>query len=484
VCIADIFASHCRERIAGKDYSFSSDIWGCGLSILAVAMGCYPFSKRVGKRSQKLNPHRRRGGGDSGKMKEDVGVELDHSGGYWHILQSISQRPSIKELLGNSHPFSSQFCNFLSMSLHRDKSSRATAVTLLSHSFLNDPSSHSRDVMGDKTQTKNGFERDALRQFVARCCTAQRNRLSEKSSTSSHILPSLKTSEMKSTSRPEEIHLDFVRVTLGPGRNFGNECDSGYEYVSYNVADTDNINSFFTMFTAYKDFTTANWMREKDEGLLGSPRSSRASESSCRLKVLQLLLDSTLCFELHGSSSLEILRECDDLIEFSPSFTPLFDRVVIRNLAEQLNVSVYIVVICLRDFVMQLLNAEELSNDNSINLRGGEGVSKAGIAVSNASSLISNDNVVVNGVCSQDDESLVKLGSATVGSANGVHHMKDEVHGDIHSDIDDSISLLKINDSSPKHENPSQKHVHGLIDSPPDSEDSIGEDFYEDDFDS
>lgn len=32
------------ERITGQQYSFKSDVWGLGLTILAVALGMYPYT--------------------------------------------------------------------------------------------------------------------------------------------------------------------------------------------------------------------------------------------------------------------------------------------------------------------------------------------------------------------------------------------------------------------------------------------------------
>lgn len=143
--------SHCldRERISGGDYSFPSDIWSFGLTILAVALGRYPF----------VSPKSARSLSNSGE------VITEGDGGYWAILQAIQERPSIKSLLascqhncekhshvpsgylresssppaadGASSPsFSKSFHSFLSQCLQKDPKQRPTAHALLQHPFL------------------------------------------------------------------------------------------------------------------------------------------------------------------------------------------------------------------------------------------------------------------------------------------------------------------------------------------------------------
>ncbi|CAM9981878.1 unnamed protein product [Choristocarpus tenellus] len=36
------------ERIRGEDYSYASDVWSLGLSLLTTALGKLPFSNKAG----------------------------------------------------------------------------------------------------------------------------------------------------------------------------------------------------------------------------------------------------------------------------------------------------------------------------------------------------------------------------------------------------------------------------------------------------
>lgn len=86
------------ERIDGQEYSFPSDVWALGLSLMTVALGRLPFNS---------------------------------SGGYWSILQSIRDE-NIPELPNH---FTSDFKSFLRACLHRDPAKRQTCEQLL---VLND----------------------------------------------------------------------------------------------------------------------------------------------------------------------------------------------------------------------------------------------------------------------------------------------------------------------------------------------------------
>jgi len=88
------------ERINGEPYSFASDIWSCGLSLMAIALGRFPF--KVGN-------------------------------GYWDMLHSINNGP-IPVL--PSDQFSKDFVELISTCMERDPGKRPTAAQLLEHRFL------------------------------------------------------------------------------------------------------------------------------------------------------------------------------------------------------------------------------------------------------------------------------------------------------------------------------------------------------------
>jgi serine/threonine protein kinase len=89
------------ERIDGREYSYPSDIWAFGLSLLAVALGKMP---------------------------------IDTKGGYWGILQRIrdGEPPSVP---ANSS-FSDDFKDFIAKSLRTNPDERWNCAQLLKHPFL------------------------------------------------------------------------------------------------------------------------------------------------------------------------------------------------------------------------------------------------------------------------------------------------------------------------------------------------------------
>lgn len=90
------------ERITGESYSFSSDIWSFGLTILAVAKGRFPIEESALK------------------------------GGYWGMIKAICDE-SPPEPGPN---FSPVFASFISRCLQKKPSDRATIDELLRHDFL------------------------------------------------------------------------------------------------------------------------------------------------------------------------------------------------------------------------------------------------------------------------------------------------------------------------------------------------------------
>ena len=89
------------ERIDGKEYSYPSDVWAFGLSMIAIATGQLPFNTQ---------------------------------GGYWSILKSI--RDSAPPSLPTNSSFSCEFRDFLGHCMCRDPDERLTVKRLLKHPFL------------------------------------------------------------------------------------------------------------------------------------------------------------------------------------------------------------------------------------------------------------------------------------------------------------------------------------------------------------
>lgn len=88
------------ERIDGRDYSYPSDVWAFGLSLMSVAIGRLP---------------------------------IDTQGGYWTILHSIRDAapPRLPE-----NKFSKNFNDFLGKCLQQNPADRFTCEQLLQHPFL------------------------------------------------------------------------------------------------------------------------------------------------------------------------------------------------------------------------------------------------------------------------------------------------------------------------------------------------------------
>lgn len=87
------------ERIDGRNYSYPSDIWSFGLSLLTIAQGRLP---------------------------------IDTEGGYWSILHSIrdAEPPKVPE------GFSPEFTDFIEKCLKKEPAERGTAMEMLQHPFL------------------------------------------------------------------------------------------------------------------------------------------------------------------------------------------------------------------------------------------------------------------------------------------------------------------------------------------------------------
>lgn len=89
------------ERIDGQEYSYSSDIWSFGLSMMTLSLGRLPF---------------------------------DTGGGFWHILQCV--RDSAPPRLPNNGQWSPEYCDFITQCLQHNPDDRPTASQLLTHPFL------------------------------------------------------------------------------------------------------------------------------------------------------------------------------------------------------------------------------------------------------------------------------------------------------------------------------------------------------------
>jgi len=88
------------ERLAGKYYSYPSDIWSFGLSIATLALGKFPF---------------------------------DSKKGFWGIIGVLNNNP-VPKLPDDE--YSAEACDFVAQCLRKDSSKRMSTANLLRHSFL------------------------------------------------------------------------------------------------------------------------------------------------------------------------------------------------------------------------------------------------------------------------------------------------------------------------------------------------------------
>ncbi|GBG30363.1 Mitogen-activated protein kinase kinase 1 [Hondaea fermentalgiana] len=88
------------ERINGEPYSFASDVWSLGLTLMTCALGAFPFRE---------------------------------GGSYWDMLHSINNDP-IPQLPADQ--FSPAFADLVNQCLQKDPAKRPTAAEILCHPFV------------------------------------------------------------------------------------------------------------------------------------------------------------------------------------------------------------------------------------------------------------------------------------------------------------------------------------------------------------
>ncbi len=105
------------ERIDGREYSYPSDIWSFGLSLLTIALGKLP---------------------------------IDTQGGYWTILHHIRdcEPPKVPD------DFSNEFQDFIACCLQKNADDRMSAAELLQHPFLRCAAAEN-DTEGDEERGRS-----------------------------------------------------------------------------------------------------------------------------------------------------------------------------------------------------------------------------------------------------------------------------------------------------------------------------------------
>jgi serine/threonine protein kinase len=149
------------ERLNGEAYSYAADVWSLGLSLFTVALGRFPLARAARKRRQRQE--RQAGGGSAGGEEKTEGGAGEDEGGYWSVLQYVTEELPLQLLatrggaassggggggggggsgsaLGGSddgEPAPSQpLLDFLRQCLQRDPLQRPSCAELLEHPFL------------------------------------------------------------------------------------------------------------------------------------------------------------------------------------------------------------------------------------------------------------------------------------------------------------------------------------------------------------
>eukprot|EP01114_Cavostelium_apophysatum_P011170 TRINITY_DN2536_c0_g1_i1.p1 TRINITY_DN2536_c0_g1~~TRINITY_DN2536_c0_g1_i1.p1 ORF type:complete len:381 (-),score=102.82 TRINITY_DN2536_c0_g1_i1:821-1963(-) len=102
------------ERISGSSYSYDSDIWSVGLTLVECALGHFPYGKL---------------GGEVGAAKQQLGTNP----GFWELVDLIvkEQPPTLP-----NERFSKDFCSFVDISLQKTPEERPSAQSLLNHAWI------------------------------------------------------------------------------------------------------------------------------------------------------------------------------------------------------------------------------------------------------------------------------------------------------------------------------------------------------------
>ncbi|ETW10412.1 STE/STE7 protein kinase [Aphanomyces invadans] len=123
-----LFRSSKRRHARGffQAYSYKSDVWSFGLSIMTCALGHYPYTSK---------------------------------GGYWELLHSIRNEPPPKLPPGTD--FSPEFQDFLAKCLIKDQTERWSVKDLLEHDFLRECRRENSFECGNGGSSKSLDEDDA-----------------------------------------------------------------------------------------------------------------------------------------------------------------------------------------------------------------------------------------------------------------------------------------------------------------------------------
>mmetsp|Transcript_29568 Transcript_29568/g.41589 ORF Transcript_29568/g.41589 Transcript_29568/m.41589 type:complete len:389 (+) Transcript_29568:680-1846(+) len=103
------------ERISGMSYSYDSDIWSLGLTLVECALGAFPYPG---------NPTN-----DNNNLQNNMSAPV----GFWELLEFIVKQPPP---VLDAKQFSPEMCDFIAKCLQKVPEERPTSTTLLNHPWI------------------------------------------------------------------------------------------------------------------------------------------------------------------------------------------------------------------------------------------------------------------------------------------------------------------------------------------------------------
>ena len=143
------------ERISGGAYSFDSDVWSFGLSLVECATGRFPYPPNEDENEDENE--RKEKGEETGEEKgEEKGEENGEEKttpprrmGFWDLLDHIVEEPPPR--LPRGGRYTDAFRAFIGACLNKTPKERAAAAALASHEWLRE----ARDAVDAETDRKN-----------------------------------------------------------------------------------------------------------------------------------------------------------------------------------------------------------------------------------------------------------------------------------------------------------------------------------------
>lgn len=124
------------ERINGRSYSFKSDIWSLGLTLLEMASGRFPYPPETASHSSAAD------GAAPQPPRRPQNLT------FWDLLHYIVEQPPPLPPRGSNNGISDELHDFLKLLLNKDPDERPTAREALRHPFIEKIDLNQLDLSG------------------------------------------------------------------------------------------------------------------------------------------------------------------------------------------------------------------------------------------------------------------------------------------------------------------------------------------------